>query len=414
MLSKLSKVFANTAVLHLHMKSPERKGYKEAVGSFTRTFSNLRTLCLDFDMTPNSGPLYHKMALSIEMARLTSLSLSGLSVDAPRLVTSVIRLNDIKELKLYHMDLTSGTWPPVLKAIGNLEHLGHLHLMYLRENGHKSYFLKQNTDGRPAADDLGLGGGWGDDDDDDDEIDELEEGNITDESMPDLDALLDEPPAWIQHMLDYHPTAQQPGNQDQANHDTPANDDDDDMSEYVPDNHPPNQWGGERGFYICVKGHEKIAKRLPRFIEEYNVGEYMDALAHLPVTFGTAGVATMTVNTTNMLPPAPPGFNAIMAAAIGNSLGPLGTQPPPNNNNTTNNNNAAGANYHPLGGLPNTHPPPPTPYVPMTSVPATGPAANANANAPQGSTHVVPDWDGSGDEGDWEDEDDALDGGEVD
>ena len=48
---------------------------------------------------------------------------------------------------------------------------------------------------------------------------------------------------------------------------------DDVMSEYVPDNVGDQS---ERGFYICIEGHEKIARRLATFIDEYNVGEYMD------------------------------------------------------------------------------------------------------------------------------------------
>lgn len=385
-LSKLSKAFKNTTALHLHLKSPARKGWKEMVGNFGRTFSNLRALLLDFDMSPNSGPLYHKLALSVDMSRLTTLNILGLSVDAPRLASSITRLREIQDLKLYDVDVLSGTWPPVLKAMTKLEHLNHLHLMLLRENGHKSYFLEQRS-GRPAQNgDSFLHNHWTEDDDDEDSDD-------LDDDMPELQP--DE--LWIQpHSTSAHHATQEPaGNHSQDNHDETTVDDDDDISDYVPDEPRARSWEGERGFYICVKGHEKIAKRLPRFIEEYNVGDQISDIAleddHFPMML-----------TTNM-PAPPPGLGAFMAAIGNGGFGPFGPAPPPAPNN-----NPAGTNGNPPAAA---HPP----FPHTTTPPVAVPGATAATNAALGSFFGALGLDvGASDEGDWEDEEDALDGGEMD
>lgn len=380
-LSKLSKAFKNTTTLHLHLKSPARKGWKEMVGKFGRTFSNLRSLFLDFDMSPNGGPLYHKLTLSVDMSRLTTLNILGLSVDAPRLATSITRLRDIQDLKLSDVDVVSGTWPPVLQAMTKLEHLNHLHLMLLRENGHKSYFLKQRGVRPPQDRDPFNDEDWTDDGDD-------EDFDVLDDDMPEL-----EPGelAWIQpHSASAHHAAQEPA----GNHDDPAADDDDDISDYVPDEPRARRWGGERGFYICLKGHEKIAKRLPRFIEEYNVGDQISDIAydddHFPM-----------VLTTNM-PAPPPGLAGLMAAMSNGGFGPFGAAapPPPNNNNPAGTNGNPAAAVHPL-----------FPHAAAAPGAAAGPTAAGNATL--NSFLDVLNMQGS-DEEDWEDEVDALNGDEMD
>lgn len=78
-ISQLSEVFRNTSKVHLHLSSPECKGYKEMMAKFTRTFSNLKALSLDFDMKKGSGPVYQKFVSGIDMTRLTTLNILGLS-----------------------------------------------------------------------------------------------------------------------------------------------------------------------------------------------------------------------------------------------------------------------------------------------------------------------------------------------
>lgn len=395
---QLSEVFRNATTLHLHLSSPERTGYKKLLSEFTRTFSNLKALSLDFDMKQGSGPVYQKFVSGIDMSKLTTLNLLGLSVDAARLASSITRLRDITDLRFYCVDVAAGSWPPVLKAIANLERLEHLHLMYLREKGHKSYFLKQRLDADDAPQGFGSGfGDWTADDDLDDDDDDMS----TDESMPDLqptDGSWVEPPSVSDHGVAVGTGPDHRG-------EVPVIDEDA-MSEYVPRDFP-RDYSSERGFYVCIEGHDKIAKRLNTFIDEYNIGEYMDenddgflppmgpfALGH--------GVTTVTVNgnTANPLP-------AAMAGALLNYLAPPAGAAPAQNNNP------AGANGNPFtgGGA----------FLPafgdfgIHAAPAAATtAATTTIATPAAVAGVASSWDlDDGDE--WEDaEDDENLGGEMD
>lgn len=404
-LSRLSKVFENTAKLRLHLKSPERKGYKDMLAKFTRTFSNLKELSLDFDMKQGSGPLYQAFAQSVDMSRLTSLNLLGLSVDAARLTSSITRLRDVTDLKFYCVDLASGAWPAVLKAIAKLSHLEHLHLMYLREAGHKSYFLKQRDTPDNGFDDWGLGEHWTAPDEDEDDDDE---SSLDDDSMPELQPAED---LWVGPRPDSHHGGPAPNQPNQGNHEETGGDDDV-VPDYVPRDFPQG-YTGERGFYICVEGHARIAKRLPTFIDEYNTGEFMDenddlfppgmgGMGPFPLG-GGQGMATIAMNAAlnvNM-PAPPPGFNAFVAA-VGNHFGAIPPGPAPNLNN-----NPAGAH-----GVPFAFP------IPLGPVPPPGHGTAAPAAAPTAPPVATADastgWDLS-DQEDWEDEeDDAFGGGGMD
>jgi hypothetical protein len=377
-LSRLSGVFGNTTTLHLHLRSPERKGYKEMLGKFTRTFPNLKVLSLDFDMKQGSGPLYQKFVSGIDLSRLTTLNLLGLSVDAARLASSITRLRDIIDLRFYCVDVASGSWPPVLKAIANLQKLDHLHLMYLREAGHKSYFLKQREDANDAPP-PGFGG-WPADDDIDDHGDDIS----MDESMPELQSA-DEP--WDPQTSTFQHGG--PVKTDPGAHDGPTNTEEDAMSEYVPRDFP-RDYESERGFYVCIEGHDKILNRLPTFIDEYNTGEFMDEnddgflppMGPFPMGHG---VATVAVNGQmgNPLPVA-------MAGALLNYLAPPNGMPPAQNNNSF----TAGGAFLPTFGL--YHPPPP-----MAPAAAPAPSAAATTGASSG-------WD-LDDQDEWEDEDEVED-----
>jgi hypothetical protein len=373
-LARLSKVFANTTKLHLHLRSPERKGYKEMLGKFTRAFPNLKVLSLDFDMKQGSGPLYQKFVSGINLSQLTTLNLLGLSVDAARLTSSITRLRDVTDLKFYCVDVASGSWPQVLKAIAELEKLEHLHLMYLREAGYKSYFLKQRED----ADDLPPPGfaDWSADDDVDNHDDDIS----TDESMPELqsaDEVWDPPASVFQHSGTVGSGL--------GTHDEPSGIEEDAMSEYVPRDFPQD-YASERGFYVCIEGHDKISKRLRVFIDEYNTGEFMDEnddgflppMGPFPMGHGVATVA-VNGNVGNPLP-------AAMAGALLNYLAPPNGMPP--------------APFLPAFGLP--HPPPP---MAPTAAPA---SAMPAASAATGTAGASSGWD-LDDQDEWENEEEFED-----
>ena len=406
LIRQLSDVFRTTTTLHLHLHSPERTGYKKMLSDFTRTFSNLKVLSLDFDMKPGSGPVYQKFVLGIDMSKLTTLNLLGLSVDASRLTSSITRLRDITDLRFYCVDVATGSWPPVLKAIANLEKLEHLHLMYLREAGHKSYFLKQRSAADDAPRSFGSGfGDWADDHDldDDDDDDDMS----TDDSMPELqpsDDMWGEPPSIPEHV---GPVGAGPAH--------PIEDpvtDEDAMSEYVPREFP-RDYSSERGFYVCIEGHDKIAKRLSTFVDEYNTGEYMDEnddgfLPPMgPFAMGP-GVATVAVNG-NAANPLP----AAMAGALLNYLAPPTGAAPAQNNNP------AGANGNPFTGggafLPafggfSMHPAPPPAAAPTAATTA----ATTTTATPAAAAGAASGWEFD-DQDEWEDaEDDENLGGEMD
>lgn len=394
LLSRLYKVFENTARLHLHLGSPEGEGYKDMLAGFTKGFPNLRELLLDFDLRSGSGPLYLKFVSGIEMSKLTGLSLQGLSVNAAHLANSVARLRDVKDLRFYCVDLASGSWPAVLQAISNLQKLEHLHLKYLREAGHKSYFLKQREDADDAPEDFDPGyADWAADHDFDDDDDDNDDS--TDDSMPELQ---DVGGSWAPPTS----TSQHGGSEEtvsgSSNHGEHASTEDDAMSEYVPGGFPRDY---ERGFYICIEGHSKIVKRLPVFISEYNTGEFMDEtddgffppMGPFPLGHG---VATVTLNG-NVMTNAPPGLGALL-----NHLGAPGGMPPAQNNN----NNPAGANGNPFtaggGFLPVFGLPPHFPPMAPAAAPAPAPTAPTTTAT---TAPAVGGWDVS-DQEDWEDEED--------
>jgi hypothetical protein len=339
LLSRLSKVFKETTNLRLHLKSPEHGGYKATVAKFARAFSNVKDLSLDFDMRPGSRVVYQKFVLGLDLSRLTSLHLLGLSVDAAHLTNSVTRLRDTKDLRFSCVEVTSGAWPAVLKAMSSLERLDHLHLVYLRENGHKSYFLKQRDNPEHAPNGFGFGEQWDEFDDvDNDDDDE----DSTDDSMPELQPADD---LWVPQTSAPQQSGPESDGIDQNNRDEPGSEDDA-VSDYVPDDFQTNH-STERGFHICIKGHGKIIKRLRTFIDEYNVGEHMDENEDgffagmgpmgIPMGFGH-GVATVALNGAPgaNLPSPPPGFNAFM-----NAMAPVVAAANPNTN-------PAGANSNPF------------------------------------------------------------------
>jgi len=191
--------------------------------------------------------------------------------------------------------------------------------------------------------------------------------------------------------------------------------DEDAMSEYVPRDFP-RDYSSERGFYVCIEGHDKIVKRLNTFIDEYNVGEYMDENddGFLPPMGPFAmghGVATVAVNSQvgNPLP-------AAMAGALLNYLAPPPGAAPAHNNNP------AGAHGNPFtgggafvpafGGFGLHHPPAP---APTTAAPAAATTAANTTGTPAATAGASSGWDLNDDQDEWEDaEDDENFGGEMD
>lgn len=407
LISRLSEVFRNTTTLHLHLSSPDSKGYKETLLKFARTFSNLKVLSLDFDMKKSSGLVYQTFVSGIDMSRLTTLHLLGLSVNAARLISSITCLRDVTDLRFYCVDVSTGSWPPVLKAIANLEKLEHLHLMYLRQAGCKSYFLEQRGDADDAPHGFGPGfADWADDHDLDDD------DGSTDESMPELQPTDD---SWEADPTTSAFQHSEPVGAGPDNYNPVHIRDEDAMSEYVPKGFP-RDYTSERGFFVCVEGHQKISKRLATFIAEYNTGEYMDENDDGffppmgPFAMGP-GVATVAVNG-NAANPLP----AAMAGALLNYLAPpAGMGPAQNNNPAGANGNpftAGGAFLPTFGGFGMGH-------LPPTTATATAPAAATTAatttTTPAATAGASSGWDLNDDQDEWEDaEDDENFGGEMD
>ena len=341
-LQHLAKVFQNTTHLQLQiapMKTDqETKKYRDHMQAFAGLFPKLSEISLAFGTSPHTGfnphaaPLYRRFMSKLNTSNLTDLNLRETATEGAALCKLITRSPKLKELKLDGLDLTTGDWPPVLKAISKLEYLDHLHLMYLREAGNKAYFLKQLDE---DVDDLTPGNafshmmnpGWDDDDYDDEDDD-------TDDDLPDLEPASGHDP----HVAPPHgPTLPSLGSAvnfgsapttTTTNHTTAAAAAPPsttttaqfataDPAEAIPGNEPisdyvPNGTAadyGERGFYICISGHAKIMRELPIFIKEYSLGEALEDEEPPGIFGGIAGLA---------------GFGAIPLGAGAPGAGPLG------------------------------------------------------------------------------------------
>jgi len=408
MLTKLSGPFESISRLHLHMRTPDdNKRTKDMFARFTATLPNLKELALDFDTkSHSSGLLFRRFTAGIDFSKLTSLNVLGLSIDAARLTKSISQLTQVKDLRLYCVEVTPGSWPTVLVAIKKLENLNHLHLQYLRESGCKSYFLKQR-DTAPFDDpdelDAGFFADEWDDEDDNSDVDDYSDGDL-----PEL------------HPVDETRTGQTTTNDHAAATTTTAPTttgatqvDEDVMSEYVPDHGIDS---GERGFYICVEGHEKIAKRLVTFIEEYNVGDYMDPTDDLMGAMGAfpgdgaMGVGAIPVGGGMAIPiavgtgPPPPGATVGQTAggfgAFMNAMGLVGLGPLPGV--------AAHGHHHPPAFTAGTDPT--ATATPAAPAPAAGNASTAVNEAALFAPAVTATFDdgGFGVDGSFDDDGGAL------
>ena len=221
--------------------------------------------------------LCHNFTAHVDMHKLTKLKLDSLGIDVKSLILTISMLSSVQDLQLVWINVTEGSWIPVLKAIQKLETLNHLHLMYLSESGARAYFLTQleDSDLGDPDDDLDMPS---DDDESDDDFESavaahladglgMDDGSETDDDLPDLEPQ-DAPVQAPAHASDGHSNGQsQSQSQPHANH-TANNDDEQRHEDFVA---PGMQDTGERGYYICLKGHDEIDKQLPIFIKEYNL-----------------------------------------------------------------------------------------------------------------------------------------------
>lgn len=313
----LRRTLGNVSRLRLSLKCQDASTgatrSEKTVSNFASIFKNTTDLMLHFDFDEMSGSLCSAFMSRMRLSTLTKLMLETLHISEGALTQMITSMPDLVDLQLEWINLQSGTWVPILKSLLKLEKLDHLHLMYLQEDRRKVFFLEQPTDEElealDAQQDL-LDDDWVDDDEDVEE-DESDSEDDDDDEMPDLVTEDGTPvadtntPDLVEYETPVTAGASEP---------SLSGNDDDEMpaleveavdpitkttltgaevpsmlpssstvatgeSEHrMPEHIPPGDEGcGERGFYVCVSGKE-IARQLPIFIKEYNVGESTDAV----------------------------------------------------------------------------------------------------------------------------------------
>ncbi|KAK4547190.1 hypothetical protein LTR36_001411 [Oleoguttula mirabilis] len=262
-------------------------------------------LCLRSDCSPDSGMLLYSFVRDLRLSGLTKLALDMVVLDAGSLASILAPMNSVKTVKLSWINLTDGTWVAILKMLQKLTTLDHLHLMWLQESSRKAYFLNQPEYPDPAA------GDWDDVGNSDAEaeadVTDTEAAQDSDDEIPDL-----EPGATFDNPIELQPglafTGVGPAEEQAHVDDGTA----EESNMFVAPGHEDSP---ERGYYVCLRD-EQIAKYLPIFIQEYNVGDSLeDAMA---AGLGGPGGLNVINALTNMLGPlplppfplgaAPPGF----------------------------------------------------------------------------------------------------------
>lgn len=317
----LRSVAKNVTRLQLQFRTPEAGArHRDALFTFAACFSNLKNLALEFDYMQRSGFIYQRLTKRMDFSHLESLSLKRLSTSASLLIDMVLRAENVQELRLDSINISEGSWPGVLKALATLEHLEHLHLMYLTEAGNKSFFLKQSE----LIDDShhhgfmdypvdALYDDWTDEDeeDDDDSDDDLPDLHpVDDDTLPESEAGYSTEAVTSQAGEPSNATSNTPQDTDQTRREIES------LPDYIPPNTTVEEFNGERGFYICVEGHDLIARRLKTFAEQYNVGDSASEPNHI----GNAALAALHGM---VAVPQGPAMNALINAMGG----PLGAGP---------------------------------------------------------------------------------------
>lgn len=197
---------------------------------FVRRLHGLKELDLSFDSSGQSGTIFNIFASGLRLEQLTTVKLHSLNVNDVAFANSIEGMIAVRDLHLLWVNITKGTWIPILKAIKTLPKLHHLHLMYSQEKGRKVFFLAQ------------------------------EDAPEENESMPDGDLDEDEEE-------DYEDYDEEDGT------DTTDTDEADgtNATEVHLNEHSHHDLEDETGYYFCLKGKE-IREKIPTFIAEYSVG----------------------------------------------------------------------------------------------------------------------------------------------
>lgn len=106
--------------------------------NFASTFRAPEFVDITLDYSPTSGTLFQAIGDRLDVRHITTFFLENVAVSTDILGPSISRLTAVKDLQLSFIDLTSGTWVPILKLIQKFaSRLEHLHLIYLLEAGQK-------------------------------------------------------------------------------------------------------------------------------------------------------------------------------------------------------------------------------------------------------------------------------------
>jgi len=407
----------------------KRKKALSTMKKLAKSLPRLQRLVFALDGHSKTGSFFAAFTTHLDLTIITNLHLESMSLASATMRTALTKCTSIKDLRLLHINLTKGTWVPILKAVQGLTAtLKHLHLMFLMERELKVYFLKQavregdDEDESEFSDDEDPSG----DDDTDDDMPPLEpltpyaaspgnlETSATGTSAVAGNTILPSPSP---HGSGSAPTSNS-GNASAIGQNLQPTvlSDTDAINDYIAPNDPG---GGERGYYVCVR--DKIAAQLPTFIAEYNLGESIEDEYADMVGGAFAGP----------FPGLPPGVGPVAAPAIISSfaaaMGVYGPPPPPGglfaqpngqtgagagtaNTTATGTANAAAIS---LGLIP----PPPGASAPIThgSMPPLDAAANSALFAPYTPVPAMNDtWASDGwaeNDDEWDDEDDQ--GGAV-
>ncbi|KAK5172049.1 uncharacterized protein LTR77_003686 [Saxophila tyrrhenica] len=310
----------------------------KAMGNLARLLPALKDLRLTFTHSPSSAALCRSFTNKLKLENMVKLELDRIYLTAKYLAATVTKLVSIEDLQITTINLTQGTWVPVLKAIQKPEKLRHLHLMYLMEDFVPCYFLKPLPKYTPTSPQTGSAIDPGDmgSDDYESEYEYDEDGypidgepmsdDGTDDSMPDLEPHDDRRP---DELGDDGEGFDPNGPQGVIDHAVSR-----------PSNDPPIGdasfgLGPDRGGKICLDSRALIEKYIPIFIDEYRLedemGDHFDPnhpvnaiMNSLGAAFGAAGPPGM--GGLYGVPMPGPGGTIFMAPATG---GPGGMMPPP-------------------------------------------------------------------------------------
>jgi len=411
----------------------ERMKGQITMKKLAKSLPRLQRLVFALDGTANTGMYFATFATHMDCAIITNMHLESMCITSAAIRTAVTKCTAIKDLRFLHVNLSKGTWVPILKAIQGLTAtLKHLHLMFLMERELKVYFLKQTIRGEDEfeedeefSDDEDPSG---DEDDTDDDMPPLEPLTPHAATLGSLetagtgtfavadDTMLPPPiaPGTASGPTNSSSNAPASGqNVEPATSSSEAHA----TNDYVAPNDPGS---GERGYYVCVRDSE-IAAQLPTFIAEYNLGESIEDEYADMVGGPFAGPFP------GLLPGAGPAAAPAIISSFAAAMGIYGPPPPPGGlfaNPTSQTGAAAGTGNTTATGTANAAnisfglvPPPPGASTPAThgSIPPLSAAANAALNAPyipvpaMNDTWASDGWAENDDE--WDDEDDQ--GGAV-